>query len=341
MHVDRDRGCCRILFEHNKELGALQKDMESCAEQIDGLMCGGELLREGDHFALCVHRQESLKTYLEREIFDVAAFLSFTRRLRKLLNALRQNGMEIYDGIWDVDCVFVGTGPEDVSFVYIPGVCKQGEDQTFRISDLLAVTSLRVYETDVQALQALSQVIGAFGTWEDTVLLQGDYSEAPFEQAERTLSPFCPNTHPFIAGVQRWIRTLTESSSTASDVSTASELSAVPGRKRKIRIELEGLGMLKGRNLSLNLEKDLTGDGVFTLGRDADQVDFLIPYPIVSRKQASISYGKGEWILTDHGSVNGTFIGDIQIPGESGYPLSQGTCIFFAHKEIGFRVKKV
>ena len=32
MHVDRDRGCCRILFEHSKELGALQKDMESYAD---------------------------------------------------------------------------------------------------------------------------------------------------------------------------------------------------------------------------------------------------------------------------------------------------------------------
>lgn len=339
MHIDRERGCCRILFEHESDLSVLQKNIETCSTQVEGFISGCELLREGDHYVLCIHHQESLKSYLEHEIFDLAAFLAFVRRLRELLRDLHRNNMEIYDGIWDVDCIFVGTGIEDLSFVYIPGVSRAGEEQSFRISDLLAVVSLRVYETDLQALQALSQVVGAFSQWEDTVLLQSAYSETPFDVAEQQLSPFCPNAHPFVASVQRMFRTWTETR--ASNPEVAKAPAVFSGKKKKIRLHLEGLGRLKGRNLCLDLQEDFTKEGVFVLGRDLNQVSFLIPYPVVSRKQASISYVKGEWLLTDHHSANGTFIGDVKMTTENGYPLTQGICIFFANREIGFRVKKV
>ncbi len=339
MHIDRDRGCCRISFEHREDLNTLQKNIETCGNQIDGFVSGGDLLREGDHYVLCVHHQESLKSYFEHEIFDLATFLVFTERLRRLLGDLHRNKMDIYDGVWDVDCIFVGTGMEDVSFVYIPGFSKMGDCRFFRVSDLLAVLSLRVYETDLQALQALSNVIGAFSMWEDTVLLQSAYSETPFDLAHKQLGPFCANAHPLVEGVKRIFYTLTE---TRGEEKHAGRMSAVSRpRRKKVRIQLEGLGMLKGRNLCLDLESHFTQDGNFSLGRDPNQVGFLIPYPVVSRRQASFSYDKGEWILTDHHSANGTFIDDVKMAAGSGYPLIQGACIFFAHKEIGFRVRKV
>ena len=71
MHIDRERGCCRICFAHKADLGTLQKHLEACNCRVEGLLGNYELLREGDHYALCVHHQESLKHYLEHEIFDL------------------------------------------------------------------------------------------------------------------------------------------------------------------------------------------------------------------------------------------------------------------------------
>lgn len=338
MHIDRERGCCRISFEHTADLRTLQQYMENCNDRVAGLI-GGELLREGDHFVLCVHHQESLKVYLEHEIFDLNAFLVFAERLRRLLGEMNRNQLDIYDGVWDVDCIFVGTGPDDLSFVHIPGLRKGGDDSVCRIGDLLAVVSLRVYETDLQALQVLSNVVGAFSTWEDTVLLQGKYSEEPFAFAQQQLTPFCPDPHPLVAGVRRLFSALTEARKEESTLNT--KLNVLPARRRKVRLQLEGLGKLKGRNLCLDLDTHFTHDGTFLVGRESTRVDFLIPYPIISRLHASFSYDKGEWILRDYHSANGTFIDDMRITAEGGYPLIQGARIFFGHKEIGFCVKKV
>ena len=326
MHIDRERGCSRISFTHTDDLNTLQKNIATWGNQVEGIISSGELLREGDHYVLCIRHQESFKTYLEHEIFDLTAFLTFVERLSRLLRDMYKSKMNIYDGIWDVDCVFVGTGMQDVSFVCIPGISAM-EGVSFRVSDLLAVLSLRVYETDIPALQALSTVVGEFSQWEDQVLLKGIYSEAPFEFARRQLGPFCATSHPLIEGIRRILHTPIHE--------------VLPSRKKKVRIQLEGFGMLKGRNLCLDLDEHFTQNELFSVGRDPVQVDFLLPYPVVSRKQASITYRNGEWVLMDHCSENGTFLDGVQISPESGYPLIQGGCIYFAHREIGFRVKKV
>lgn len=326
MHIDRERGCSRISFTHTDDLNTLQKNIATWGNQVEGIVSGGELLREGDHYVLCIRHQESFKAYLEHEIFDLAAFLAFAERLGRLLGDMYKSKMNVYDGIWDIDCIFVGTGMADLSFVCIPGVSAM-EGVSFRVSDLLAVLSLRVYETDIPALQALSTVVGEFSKWEDEMLLKGVYSEEPFTFARRQLGPFCGATHPFIEGIRRMFHPPIRE--------------GISPQKKKVRIQLEGFGMLKGRNLCLDLAEHFTQNERFSLGRDPEQVGFLIPYPVVSRNQASIAYRNGEWILMDHNSENGTFLDGIRLSPESGYPLIQGGRIYFAHREIGFRVKKV
>ncbi|MBR5279483.1 MAG: FHA domain-containing protein [Clostridia bacterium] len=327
MHIDRERGCCRISFSHPDDLNTIQKNIVAWSNKVEGIVGGGELLREGDHYVLNIRHQESFKAYLEHEIFDLSAFLAFTERLGRFLGDLQSNQMHIYDVVWDVDCVFVGTGITDVSFVYIPGIGELGETSPFRVSDMLAVLSLRVYETDMQALQALSNVVGEFSRWEDQMLLQQDYGGNPFVFARQQLGPFCSTTHPLIEGLRRMFHV------------PAREGSSL--RKQKVRIHLEGMGMLKGRNLYLDFATHFTQNDRFLIGRDLNQVGFLLPYPVVSRVQASISFSQGEWILTDHGSENGTFVEGVRISPGSGYPITQGVCIYFAHREIAFRVKKV
>ncbi len=343
MRIDQERGCHKISFECSMDLPTLQKGIACCAEQVDGLVSSGEVLREGEGFVFCIRHRESLKSFLEHAIFDLNQFMLLLHRLRKLLDDLHSHHLPFYDCVWDIDCVFVGSHIEDLEFVYLPGVLSAGEEMPkalFRISDLLAVISLRVYESQISALQALSEVIGVFSGWEDEILLKGNYNHAPFDTANRLLAPYCREQNSFIRSVRRALDTVRSSKDHHSATPAMRSKPPRTQRSKCARLHLEGIGLLKGRKLIIQGDVDIKDGESLYIGRDVNQSSMRMPYPVVSRNQAMISYKDGEWFLTDLSSSNGTFLDDFLINPGVGYPLLRGHTFYFAHQEIGYRIKR-
>ena len=344
MRIDRERGCYKVSFESDLELATLQKKISDCAEQVDGLMSAGELLREGEGYVFCIRHRDSLKAYLEHAVFELEQFLSLLRNFQTLIERLRNKQFPIYDCVWDIDCIFVGGGMEDLEFVYLPGISSNTGScypkAPFRFSDLLAVVSLRVYETQVPALQALSEVIGMFSQWEDEILLTGKYNTVPFDTAKRLLAPHCREQNPFVRSVRKALDSMRIAKDAEPEPQTGSKLLGICW-ERRARLCLEGIGLLKGRKIVLQGNFDIREGESVRIGRHTEQFSFKLPYPVVSRNQAAISYQGGEWFLTDLDSVNGTFLDDIRINPGIGYPLLRGHSFYFAHREIGFRIKRV
>lgn len=359
MRIDRERGCCRITFESMMGLSALRKRIDACAEQIEGLLGSAEILREGESYVISVRHRESLKDYLEHQIFDLYHFILLLRRLRGMLEALRAAQLPVYDCLWDVDCVFVGNHIHDLSVVYIPDLCADATSEIkkvqFRFSDMLAVISLRVYESEIPALQALSQVVSSFSAWEDSTLLHNHYSATPFVEAEERLLPFCQESNRLLRGFHKVVEALKSPRNTdggAQDLQEQSgdsgmglfhqpnSVSHVYGRPKHPRLCLEGMGILKGRRIDMDVRLDVDDTGFLLFGREAEVEQFYLPYPVISRRHASVSYRDGQWILTDLKSANGTFLNGSRIEAGREYPLRRGNCIYLAHAEIAFRVKR-
>lgn len=342
MRIDRERGCYKVSFESKKDLAVLQKEINVSAEQVDGLLSSGELLREGDGYVLCIRHRESLKTYLEHAIFDLNQFMLLLRRFQLLLERLQSVRMPLYDCVWDIDCVFVGGSIEDLEFVYLPGISVDAESTFpkvhYRFSDLLAVISLRVYESQIPALQALSEVVGIFSQWEDEVLLKGSYTTRPFDMAKRLLHPYCKEQNLLVRGVRKALDSMRVSKEEAPVYQTEVRTFGLLGR-RTDRLCLEGTGLLKGRKITIQFDLDICEGESLEIGRQTDRVLFRLPYPVISRKQAMLSYQHGVWFLTDLDSMNGTFLDEIRMNPGVGYPLIRGHSFYFAHQEIGYRIK--
>ncbi len=345
MRIDRERGCLRISFESNTELAVLQNKINTCAERVDGLMSSGELLREGEGYVFCIRHRESLKAYLEHAIFDLDQFILILGKLQQLLECLHSNHLSVYDCIWDIDCIFVGNNIEDLEFVYLPGISTPAENGRMkapcRFSDMLAVLSLRVYESQVPALQTLSDVIGIFSQWENEYLLKGEYISAPFLTSRRLLAPYCKEQNSFMRGVRKALDVIRNSKEENPTTSKPVVRPSVMEIGKSARLCLEGIGLLKGRKIVLQGNIDMREGESLCIGRNTAWTPMLLPYPIVSRNQATISYQNGTWFLTDLGSANSTFLDDIPINPGVGYPLIRGHIFFFAHRDIGYRVKKV
>ncbi len=343
MRIDRERGCYRISFESSMDLVTLQRRIEECGECIDGIITSGELSREGDSYVLCIRHRESLKDYLEHHIFDLLHFVHFLRRLRVFLECLRKQQLCIYDCAWDVDCIFVGNNIDVLEFVYIPGISCSTEGgctkSYFRFSDMLAVASLRVYETEISALQMLSEVVGAFSKWEDEVLLPGAYCDTPFIEGERKLLSFCGNRNPFVQSVKKAFEAIRAPKVDSSERNI--ELPISFQIKKHFRLCLEGIGRLKGQKISLTADASSEEEKCWYIGRETNFAAMCLPYPVISRRHATLSCRDGVWFLTDTDSVNGTFLDHIRINPGTGYPLIRGHEFYFAHQEIGFRVRRI
>ena len=87
---------------------------------------------------------------------------------------------------------------------------------------------------------------------------------------------------------------------------------------------------LRGREL----DKFLIGQGKVLIGR-TPECDIKIDNPAISRRHASIEYGGGEYVVTDLGSSNGTFINGEPLKGPT--TIKPGDVINLAKFELQFQ----
>lgn len=65
----------------------------------------------------------------------------------------------------------------------------------------------------------------------------------------------------------------------------------------------------------------------YLVGR-SEEADFRLIYLEVSRKHAEVFYMKnGYWYITDHKSLNGTYVNGHEVPPGDGIPLQQGDTV--------------
>lgn len=72
-----------------------------------------------------------------------------------------------------------------------------------------------------------------------------------------------------------------------------------------------------------------------TVGRDAMQCDLILDDESVSAEHATIKYERGQFVLYDLASTNGTFLNGEKVQRT---PLADGDAITFGHTKVVFKM---
>lgn len=113
------------------------------------------------------------------------------------------------------------------------------------------------------------------------------------------------------------------------------EKDAPPSRKMKAQAYLQSE---TGQTFPLDADMMLVGRKDVKRGLLVDiDLTSLDNRKIVSRKHALLEHKKGEWFLTDQGSVNGTWLNGHQLTAHRPYPLQNNDEVIFGRNGVILR----
>jgi len=187
--IEKERDCIRVTFQSDKTPEELMNFYDALSNRIDGIYFPSDIRNGKDGILINIRNRESLQSYMEKNIFRMEQFVALLKSLKQLVLSLAEADYDMRNCVWDVDTVFVGSGPEDIEALYLPELPAEKSGGN-RLTDLLAVTSLHVFDSRDEAIDAMSDVIRSFDRWEKgegDYLLTGDV----FESGILLLESYC------------------------------------------------------------------------------------------------------------------------------------------------------
>ena len=109
-------------------------------------------------------------------------------------------------------------------------------------------------------------------------------------------------------------------------------LTTIPNVRRSCRI-----AYLKSIDSQVKIKIDKNR---FTMGSDADEVDFSVNNRAVSRKHATIELIDDKFVIFDNNSVNGTYVNDVFVESV-GKELNNGDLVALANEQFIFEEKTI
>ena len=263
---------------------------------------------------LNIRHRESLKVYLEKNVFSIDNYIDMLRRIKKLYLDLANAGYDPSVCVWDIDAVFVGGSISELEVVY-PVLKSGNDDPCGSLTDLLAVASLHVFDSRDNALEALSAVVRNFNAWEkgESVFL---LTSELFDDSIKELSAFASGSgmlkqyaHVFIGEIKKYVgigkRANTQ---TASDKPKELNTDGRKGDERKKgnpagpdnnddKPFKQLIGKIKGSlggsavNITVKRDNIISGSILKALGRDrtalTDRMVLRAGQPLKSRRNGS------------------------------------------------------
>ena len=165
MKIEKERNSTRISYLSKASAGEVSEAFETVCSKVEGIYLPSDVQKEKDGVIINIRHRESLKVYLEKNVFKIDDYITLLKRIKKLYMDLAESGYEPGKCLWDVDAVFVGESLSDLEAVY-PVLCEDAEGEGSPLTDLLAVSSLHVFDSRDSAIDALSDVVKQFSAWE-------------------------------------------------------------------------------------------------------------------------------------------------------------------------------
>lgn len=365
MKLEKERNCIRITYTSDVPVNELTERFEKICSETEGIYLPPDVQKAKEGVVLNVRNRESLKAYLEKNIFRMDDYIELLKRIGALCTDLSQKGYDPGRCIWDVDAVFIGNSVSDIEVIYPEGSSEEKTDGNL-LADFLAVSSLHVFDSRDNAIDALSEVVRDFSLKErnDPGYLR---TSGPFDRAINALSPYASGS-----GVIRQYLTLAagkikrligpgpgkkaeerkpEKPGHTVITTKSDKISSLLQPMKKVPEKLKSNGSLgvESRRIDYDPEKK-TAETAEKSGRQGKNGDRILEKTELNRKYVLKQFGKNclfvsrshalllrdgkKYILTDCGSVNGTFLNGEIIKAGAFYKLTKGDVISLAHKEL-------
>ncbi|MBO4326541.1 MAG: FHA domain-containing protein [Clostridia bacterium] len=165
MKLEKERNSIRITYRSDAPAGEILALYEKLCSAVDGMYLPSDIRKEKEGIVLNIRHRESLKVFLEKNIFSIDDYIEMLKRIKKLFADLSGAGYDPSACIWDVDAIFIGSGVSELEVVY-PVLADECDTSSNSLTDLLAVTSLHVFDSRDSAIGALTDVVKSFSEWE-------------------------------------------------------------------------------------------------------------------------------------------------------------------------------
>ena len=165
MKLEKERNSTRISYFSKASAGEVSEAFESVCSKVEGIYLPSDVRKDQEGVIINIRHRESLKVYLEKNVFKMDDYIELLKRVKKLYIELAENGYDPEKCVWDVDAIFVGESLSDLEAVY-PVLSDEEVGDGSPLTDLLAVASLHVFDSRENAIEALSEVVKQFSLWE-------------------------------------------------------------------------------------------------------------------------------------------------------------------------------
>ena len=182
MKIEKERNSIRITYSACAPLTRITEMYDSIAARVAGIYLPSDVQHGKEGITLNIRHRESLQAYFEKNIFRIDDYIEVLKRLKAIIKALKENGFEPDNCLWDVDAVFVGGSVAELETVYLAEP-EASELENNSLTDFLAVMSLHVFDSRDSAIEALSDAVSEFAQAERT----GDNDSPGDEQFDRAI----------------------------------------------------------------------------------------------------------------------------------------------------------
>lgn len=324
MKLNKERTGCGLYFESPCSHNELTKKMNKVADCISEAFVPSNVSWEGEEYYFYVGHRESLKEYIYENGFSVKDFFTFVRALDKLMSKAEQYNINIYEFVFNYECIFVGGSLSELEFIYAPdkAVYKDKKLVNNKCSDMAAIISLHIeyndYERSGYTAFEVAQIVLVLSKWEE----KHNENDIPFPHEE--LSKYICDKKTILVYIEPFLKKIT---------------GRVNALFKKIFIKKEGIAMrLKGKMLLKGIEfsENEKNPSVVNIGRDKEWADIELGMIYVSRKHATVYKNEDNWYVKDLNSTNGTFVDGVRIVSELPFSLKNGCEISFGVPESKF-----
>lgn len=321
MKINKERTGLGLSFDSPVNPEELKKKIERVAECIGNAFVPSNITWEGSSYSFYISHRQSLKDYIYENELKLKDFYAVLEAFEKLFYKSQKNHIDIYEFIYDYECIFVGNSISELEFIYAPDkkVYKNNKIDNNKFSEMIAILSLHIEFSEKEKSESvesdISQLLEEISAFENKAFMEADFLHELLNRHSYKKTNYCENAIIYIKNKLSDLR---------------NRFIKITDKKEGNIMKLQGKMLLNGTDFS---EKDGTTNSV-NIGRDAEWADVPIDMIFVSRKHATVYKNNNNWYVKDLNSKNGTFVNGVKIASGCIADLKNGCEISFGLPEM-------
>ena len=84
MKIEKERNSTRISYLSKSSAGEISEAFETVCSKVEGIYLPSDVQKEKEGVIINIRHRESLKVYLEKNVFKIDDYITLLKRIKKL-----------------------------------------------------------------------------------------------------------------------------------------------------------------------------------------------------------------------------------------------------------------